>query len=543
MKKNAFQMDPSGWAAVTLRRLEDASVGMDSSAKARAGNERKKRAIANDNRSEAASVSKKLRKKVGETRTLKKRLEGAYALLTEEFEVMTVTLGTTLQLLQNQNQPLKNTKFRLLERKKIPIHLETGDKVQGFLTREVNEITSSISRLVLVVSDIENVMQRMEECRRKLHGDIAHKSAALEIDESCLFMEPPSEESISPADGALVLYTANSSNAISEGSSRIDTRHAAKASKAFPQEWRRNSESIIKAAGSLTDTSEKLRQKILALNLRVVRGNSRFDQQTTAAFEENIRKVHKIRTQVADRRDRVSAELDSLREEKVSLENSLREQDVPLTHCVQRLSLRRQRPNAEATLDAAENSLSSQLGGIKTRVRELEARLAANLKKEKLLVSLLRSLDIEVQEKDHEVALDISLLESDSRYTTSLDEVSAPGGASYDHLLTHFRAIQNSGSNKFMQMFHSNDLMPGGTTGGGAESHHTTPQQEGAGATGRSQTPQWGCASPLIASYSVRACCPDRSAPKILQEKFKPGRTCARLAKPQYTIRPRTALR
>ena len=562
IRSNEFCADRSG-VGCTKKKLVAALASADESFKSRAATEQKKMTQRRECKESASRVTALLRRKVGETRAIKERLESAHDSLETEFGVLTNALATNLQLLQAQHEPLKTAKHRLAERATLPSNNEPADKVQAALAKEIGEVTTSINKLVLVSLDVEALAQQMRNVKLRLTQDISNKEHSIDIDVSCLNLPAPgSDAATSPAaadserasvsgvepDGgdpkrltwalqpaaAAATARCEEQSLCSYRSSQREFRHVAKLSHEHPREWKVTSERVVGAAASYAEESQRLRKRMRLLHRHIVRNNERFAAQTRAAFDDNLRRIAGVRTAIAARQDRLEDALAGLRGEKEVIHTEILGKDAPLQNCIRRLALRRSRRSKEATHDPAEASLANQMGSLRLQVRELEGILSENVRREKKLNGIRKELDNEMKEREREKTVDEQLLAAQPCYVTNLAQVPPHAlPVHFEQLLTHFRTIQQSGTNKLMQMYcapHQSAYVSRSDYAGSATD-----------LAARSLSPQAGH-SPFVATHGARD---SAKTPQPLTSKALPlnSGASARIARSSMRLRPQTALR
>eukprot|EP01062_Namystynia_karyoxenos_P009323 TRINITY_DN132_c0_g2_i1.p1 TRINITY_DN132_c0_g2~~TRINITY_DN132_c0_g2_i1.p1 ORF type:complete len:549 (+),score=182.96 TRINITY_DN132_c0_g2_i1:115-1647(+) len=419
--------DTQVWMGATERRLEQARETAQQTHSLRQGAQKTTGLIERETRETHGCVNDWLKRKVEQTLNLKQKLERTVAQLSEEMDLLQQRMQRAAELLQMQRAPLAKAQHRLRVRgTRRPTRENIHDPVQDALIQEAADVQAALDQLKQSCDDMSMTYEQMALCKASLRQDLADKTAALELDTSCLAVPGGKGRPAvgSPGKGfessswlrktlADAVGSADLFSSADPVASAGDVRHLARQSATHPTQWKMSTEANINAAVTLMSESRQLRRRVQLYAKQALQSTSLRGERTCQELEAKIRHTSKLASRLQRRLDDIDQELADISQQRAAIQNALQEKEAPLHVCARRLALRRQRPQRETVRDDAEISLQAQLDRLVRNCKQLEDQYAALCAREQELRQLRAELDEDKRDKERARELDTELLTLD----------------------------------------------------------------------------------------------------------------------------------
>eukprot|EP00756_Hemistasia_phaeocysticola_P065453 Hpha_TRINITY_DN8565_c0_g1::TRINITY_DN8565_c0_g1_i1::g.146451::m.146451 len=358
------------WASATQRLIGTAANGRAVSGAVRADT----RAVRQRSYKEAVhydrSVKEALHKKLEQTAMMQRRLRRAIDSLCDEAGTLQRLRGKVVEALNARQGPLDVVRRRLKVRRRKGGERE--DEAQAALRSEEADLAGCVRQLAQDVEQADRLLGEMVSAQDVLEADLADKSRALALDSDCLQLPAKA----SGAGSALKdrLSTAVSMADSFMGSTSADLRAITSHSgKHHMVEWREATHTNTRAASELVAASKALRE-VSKVHIKGAReSNERHHKKVHRALMDRMRFNAALHGKLTEQIQCVDGELVVLERDRQKAESALRAKELPLRQCVERLSIRRHRPDRESATDQVERELKDQLTVIANAVKRLES--------------------------------------------------------------------------------------------------------------------------------------------------------------------------
>eukprot|EP01065_Artemidia_motanka_P052649 TRINITY_DN9566_c0_g1_i2.p1 TRINITY_DN9566_c0_g1~~TRINITY_DN9566_c0_g1_i2.p1 ORF type:complete len:505 (+),score=34.46 TRINITY_DN9566_c0_g1_i2:71-1516(+) len=408
-----------GWQLATEQRLKAADSNAEASVILRNTTQNAHVGIDRETRQAHGSVNERLKRKVSQTLSLKRRLECLLAETSEEISLLTQHRQHAMELVQHQKAPLAKAQHRLRARgTRRPERENIHDKVQDALMDEAGDVQRTIDHVKHGVAEMTITLEQMLLAKATLKRDLEDKTESLDLDKQCLSLAADNVSETGKVDPigfvrrTLAAAVAAADDMAADPAS-AGTRQLTRESKTHPAEWRASTEDALNAARTLVLDSRKLRKRVSLFCKQSLHSSSQKAERTTQALEHKIKHATRLTTGLQARLDDVDQELSEVVQQRSAISAALNEKYAPLRTCAKRLNLRRQRPCREAVRDEAEVHLHTQLDSLVRCCRELEEQYRSLSAREAELKRLRRDLESDRSDKERARDLDTELLTLD----------------------------------------------------------------------------------------------------------------------------------
>ncbi|KAM9801276.1 tektin-1 [Neosynchiropus ocellatus] len=281
------------------------------------------------------------------------------------------------------SEPLRVTLFCLDERKKrSPPDLLT-DEVDEELLKEKELVEGVASLLQHITQQITEQIRLNRSIKHRLERDLAEKSQAHGIDDSCTLMSKLS------LHGALKTSTSKSPS-----------------SSLTPKEWEEISEKNIAKAEQQKTHSQALRVLVQSLLGQTASDLQNQLQTTAAAFQHNVQEIKNSKSKMEEQLTKVLSELASQQKMRDDIQVAIAENNHFLKVAQKRLAERHQRPGKERCRDPAQLQLHREVQQLTAHVARLKEAAVQSEEEQRALTRCQLELEQNIEIKSSSLYMD-----------------------------------------------------------------------------------------------------------------------------------------
>lgn len=357
---------------------------------------------------DVSAVERALRAKISHTEQLKNALQTVLVDTVNEIELC-IQLKTSLsQRLQGIEKKADLNGSRLQVRQVRPIREKTMDDVEIVLMKQQGLIGSFVERVRRSMSQLDQEVQHLEQCRIRLEADLKDKVEAIDVDTKVL--------NISPDGGK---------------GEAASLRAKAETVMKTPHTWLASSDDNMRKARQWLASASKLRKAV-----RHAVHNSRTVEHEVARSlnQKMMTKLGHTRTL----KDELEAQLDRVRQEstlaktqRANLAAAMEANRGPLLQAKERFQARKARPDRELVQDDVEAALATEIAHLHAVTSQLNQKLTTVEHKIDSLDLAAATIVDNIKDKEKALELDERVAWLDGRVNIAVPPPSSVGsGAS-----------------------------------------------------------------------------------------------------------------
>ncbi|KAJ9438704.1 Tektin [Diplonema papillatum] len=316
-------------------------------------------------------------------------------------------------------KPLKGTAARQTLRTARTEKERFAEEIDQYLSKEAALLKRGVAQLLDLVQQSSAKQRALSETEALLESDLADKSRALDIDLQCLVTGPAVAEQ--PPVDKRELYRSVNQGVLSSKSPFL------------PSIWKHSTEQTLAAALSAEEEARTVAARIHEVVHEVRCGHSDNRSSTFAAIKDKVRQATHLRQTILAKIAGLNGELSSLDDQRAHLKKSLAGKQAPLSVLQQRVAVRRQRPEREATSDEVEAALHGELAELMNSVNLLNDKVEAIEAEMRKLKASKKFLSIDLRDKNRTLKIDkrcLDLVDGASTPAISEDLTSLSSAAS-----------------------------------------------------------------------------------------------------------------
>ncbi|KAM6932878.1 tektin-1 [Xenentodon cancila] len=293
---------------------------------------------------------------------LKTELELKLEEIVLEIDVLVALHSRVMKALEASKEPLRITNLCLEERMKCPLSERLHDEVDGELLKEKHVIEGVASLLLRVVEQISEQIRLNRSAKYYLEQDLKENCIAQSIDFSLMTgqsisnLQMPKNNAVQPS----VAVT--------------------------PKHWENVSYTNIAKAEQQKTNSVSLRTLVESVLEQTAADMQKQTQVTTAAFQQNVKKMKSAKSQMDDKLPKILAEIISQQRIREDLQVAIKENEHFLSLVQDRLALRHQRPGKERSRDVAQTQLLAEVKQLTAHINRLHEEVVQSEEKQRQLV-------------------------------------------------------------------------------------------------------------------------------------------------------------
>lgn len=353
---------------------------------------------------DVSAVEKALRAKLRHTEQLKNALHSALVDTINEIELCVQIKASLSQRLQGMERKADLNEARLQVRQIRPIREKTMDDVETVLMKQQGVIGSFMERVKRSMSQLDQEVQHLEQCRIRLEADLKDKVEAIDVDTKVLNIAPDGVK----GDAA---------------SLRAKVETVMKT----PHTWLASSDDNMKKARQWIASSTKLRKAIR----HAVHNSRTVEHEVVKNLNQNMMaKLGHTRTL----KDELEAQLDRVRQEtalaktqRANLAAAMEANRGPLLQAKERFQARKARPDRELVQDDVEAALATEIAHLHAVTSQLNQKLTTVENKIDSLDLAAATIVDNIKDKEKALALDERVAWLDGRVNIAVAPPSSVG--------------------------------------------------------------------------------------------------------------------
>ncbi|XP_053729521.1 tektin-1 [Synchiropus splendidus] len=327
--------------------------------------------------------NQRLDQRVRDIKFLKTELQLKLEEMMLEIDELVALQSRVVKAAGSCSEPLRVTLFCLDERKKrFPPDLLT-DAVDGELLKEKELIEGVTSLLQHITEQITEQIRLNRSMKHRLEQDLAEKSQAHGIDDSCTLMTK-----LSLHDA----LKASSSKSLSSGLT--------------PKQWEEISEQNMAKAEQQKTNSQSLRVLVQSLLGQAASDLQHQVETTGAAFQQNVQEIKNSKGKMEEQLTKIRFEFSSQQKMRDDIQVAIAENNQFLKVAQKRLAERHQRPGKERCRDRAQLQLHREVQQLTAHVDKLKEAVVQSEEEQRALTRCQLDLEQNIKIKSNSLYID-----------------------------------------------------------------------------------------------------------------------------------------